>query len=239
MLSELRNLLFIDIETVSAHDSYSKLDERLKPHWDKKAGFLRNEEGLGPDQLYLDRGAIYSEFGKVIVIAIGVFHQPNEGELSLRVKSFSSHNEADLLGGFKEMLEQKFDQDNLTLVAHNGKEFDFPYLSRRFLVNSIKLPDILDNSAKKPWEVSYLDTMEMWKFGDRKNFTSLDLLTAIFDIPSSKSDIDGSMVNQVYYEEDGLSRIAEYCANDVVATAQLYLRMKCLPLVSADSIQIV
>ncbi len=239
MINELKNLLFIDIETVSSHDSYEKLDDRIKPHWDKKAGFLRNEDSLSTEELYTDRGAIYSEFGKVIVIALGVFHQADNGPVSLRVKSLSSHDENELLSGFKGLLENKFDQDSLILCAHNGKEFDFPYLSRRMLINQIQLPEILDNAAKKPWEVRYLDTMEMWKFGDRKNFTSLDLLTAIFDVPSSKSDIDGSMVNRVYYKEDGLDRIAQYCAQDVVATAQLYLRMKCLPIIPQEQIQIV
>ena len=239
MVNELKNLLFIDIETVSIHDSYHKLDERLKPHWDKKAGFIRRESEATPEELYLDRGAIYAEFGKVIVIALGFFHEPENAPLSLRVKSLSAHDERELLSQFKMILETKFDQDNLVLCAHNGKEFDFPYLCRRMLLNQVKLPDILDNSTKKPWEVNYLDTMEMWKFGDRKSFTSLDLLTTIFDIPSSKSDIDGSMVNHVYYEEDGLERIAKYCAQDVVATAQLYLRMKCLPLIPPDRVQIV
>ena len=239
MENELKNILFIDIETVSSERVYDDLNDRLKSQWDRKAGFLRNENELSSEQLFTDRAAIYAEFGKVIVIAVGFFYFKEGEPMSLRVKSYFSDDEKDLLTNFKAVLEKKFDQDNTILCGHNGKEFDFPYLCRRMLVNQIRLPDILDVASKKPWEVNYLDTMEMWKFGDRKNFTSLDLLTAIFDVPSSKSDIDGSMVNKVYYEEDGLNRIAEYCCNDVIATAQLYLRMKCLPLIHKDQIQIV
>ncbi len=239
MESELRNLLFIDIETVSNQRDYGELSDRLKAQWDRKAGFLRNENELTSEQLFSDRAAIYAEFGKIIVIALGFFHFKDGEPMSLRIKSYFSDNENELLTNFKSVLETKFDQENTILCGHNGKEFDFPYLCRRMLVNQIKLPDILDVASKKPWEVNYLDTMEMWKFGDRKNFTSLDLLTAIFDVPSSKSDIDGSMVNRVYYEEDGLNRIAEYCSNDVIATAQLYLRMKCQPIIPKELIQIV
>ncbi|MEQ9424388.1 MAG: 3'-5' exonuclease [Cyclobacteriaceae bacterium] len=238
-MTDLRNLLFLDIETVAAFKSYNELPERMQPLWDKKAGFLRNEDQLPSPELYWDRAAIYAEFGKVIVISIGVFNY-KEGEApTLRVKSLKSDNEKELLLEFRTLLQTKFDQDNLSLVAHNGKEFDFPYLCRRMLVNGLKLPEILDTSAKKPWEVSHIDTMEMWKFGDRKSFTSLDLLTAIFDIPSSKSDIDGSMVTDVYYNKNGLGRIAEYCANDVIATAQLYLKMNCLDIIPPDRIAVV
>ncbi len=238
MQNDLKNLLIIDIETVSSFKEYSEMPERLQQLWDKKASFLRNDDNQNSQDLYWGRAAIYAEFGRIIVISVGYFYSKENEPLSLRVKSLSSHNEKDLLEKFVSLLNN-FDQDILTLCGHNGKEFDFPYLCRRLSIHQIPLPTVLDTSSKKPWEVNHIDTMEMWKFGDRKSFTSLDLLTAIFEIPSSKSDIDGSMVNQVYYNEDGLDRISWYCANDVIATAQLYLRMKCLPLVQEDKILIV
>jgi len=238
MQSDLKNILVIDIETVSDHKEYDEMPERLQPLWDKKASFLRKDEDQLSSELYWDRAAIYAEFGRIIVISIGYFHSKPNDPLSLRVKSFSSHNEKELLEEFVSVLTN-FDQESLILCGHNGKEFDFPYLCRRMLIHQIPLPFVLDTASKKPWEVNHIDTMEMWKFGDRKNFTSLNLLTAIFDIPSSKSDIDGSMVNHVYYKEDGLDRIAQYCSNDVVATAQLYLRMNCLPLVPEERIHFV
>lgn len=239
MDSRLKNLLILDIETAASSQDFTDLKPELQKHWERKAGFLRNEEDLSANELYQMRAGIYAEFGKVITIAVGIFHEPKPGELSMRVKSFSDHDEKSLLEEFKKFLETKFDPESLRLCAHNGKEFDFPYLSRRMLINDLRLPYVLDNSGKKPWEVNFLDTMEMWKFGDRKNFTSLDLLTNIFEIPSSKTDMDGSMVNEVYYKEkDGLERISKYCEQDVVATAQLFLKLHSLPIVSPQNIKI-
>ena len=236
----LRNLLILDIETVALTKEYQKLNADLRKHWERKSSFLKNDDELTAEELFSEKAGIYAEFGKVITVAFGIFHELPDGNLALRVKSVAGDDEESLLTEIKDFLETKFDPENLRLCAHNGKEFDFPYLSRRMLLNGIKLPYVLDNSGKKPWEVNFLDTMEMWKFGDRKNFTSLDLLTTIFNIPSSKSDIDGSMVNQVYYEEEnGLERIRKYCQGDVIATAQLFLRMNALPVVDEKNITIV
>jgi 3'-5' exonuclease len=233
----LKNLLIVDIETVAQTEHYNQLADGLKKHWEHKTSFIRNEDERTAEELFEARAGIYAEFGKVIVVAVGIYHQLPDGELGIRVKSFASHDEFQLLTDVKSFLETKFDPETLKLCGHNGKEFDFPYLSRRMLIHGLPLPYVLDNSGKKPWEVNFLDTLEMWKFGDRKNFTSLDLLTTIFDIPSSKSDIDGSKVNEVYYhEKDGLQRIEKYCQGDVIATAQLYLKMKSLPLVKTENI---
>lgn len=236
----LKNLLLLDIETVAFTKEYQTLSEDFRKHWERKAGFIKNDEGYTAEELYGKRAGIYAEFGKVITVAFGIFHELPGGELAIRVRSVSNHDEHALLAEVKTFLETKFDPEYLRLCAHNGKEFDFPYLSRRMLINGIKLPYVLDNSGKKPWEVNFLDTLEMWKFGDRKNFTSLDLLTTIFEIPSSKTDIDGSMVNEVYYtEEKGLERIEKYCQGDVIATAQLFLKMHALPIVDSKNITIV
>ncbi|WP_258099480.1 3'-5' exonuclease [Marinoscillum pacificum] len=236
----LRNLLILDIETVALTKEYQKLNADLRKHWERKSSFLKNDDELTAEELFSEKAGIYAEFGKVITVAFGIFHELPDGNLALRVKSMAGDDEESLLTEIKDFLETKFDPENLRLCAHNGKEFDFPYLSRRMLLNGIKLPYVLDNSGKKPWEVNFLDTMEMWKFGDRKNFTSLDLLTTIFNIPSSKSDIDGSLVNQVYYEEEnGLERIRKYCQGDVIATAQLFLKMNALPVVDEKNITIV
>ncbi|WP_258103176.1 ribonuclease H-like domain-containing protein [Marinoscillum sp. MHG1-6] len=233
----LSNLLIVDIETVAQDEHFSGLPEDLQKHWEYKSGFLRNGDELSAEELFEARAGIYAEFGKVIVVAFGIYHQMENGELAIRVKSFASNDEKELLTTIKEFLEKKFDPETVRLCAHNGKEFDFPYLSRRMLLNGLKLPYVLDNSGKKPWEVNFLDTMEMWKFGDRKSYTSLDLLTTIFDIPSSKSELDGSKVNYTYYHEtEGLKRIEKYCQGDVIATAQLYLRLNSLPLVDPKNI---
>lgn len=239
MRDHFQDFLIIDIETVSGNEDIDQLPPALKKHWERKAGFIRNPDEKSPEELYEDRAAIYAEFGKIIVIGMGFFHEL-KGKPALRVKSIASNDEHALLSEFKNFIESKFDQDNLKLCAHNGKEFDFPYLCRRMLINDIKIPWSLNMTGKKPWEVNHIDTMELWKFGDWKSFTSLDLLTTIFAIPSSKKELDGSMVTKTYYgEKDGLMKIEEYCRKDVIATAQLYLRLNNLPLIESDQINIV
>lgn len=239
MQNHFQDFLIIDIETVSGNENIEELSPQLQKHWERKAGFIRNTDEKDPSDLYQDRAAIYAEFGKIIVIGMAIYHE-SKGKPALRVKSLASHDENELLLEFKNFIESKFDQDNLKLCAHNGKEFDFPYLCRRMLINDIKIPWSLNMTGKKPWEVNHIDTMELWKFGDWKSFTSLDLLTSIFGIPSSKTDLDGSMVTKTYYEEkDGLKRIEEYCQRDVIATSQLYLRLNNLPMIEPDQINIV
>ncbi len=234
-------ILVIDIETIRSTATYDELPERLQKQWDKKAFNLRNPDEITPDEMYRERAGIYAEFGQIIVIAVG-FYVYQEEEWHFRVRSISNDNEEELLEEFIGVIN-KFKPASTYLCGHNGKEFDFPYIARRLLVHGLPLPELLDTAGKKPWEVNHIDTMELWKFGDYKHFTSLDLLAAIFEIPSSKSDIDGSQVSQVYYEEndsgEGLERISTYCAKDVIVTAQLLLRLKSQPLINEKNIHIV
>jgi hypothetical protein len=227
MLSELRDILFVDIETVAHTYDYGALSERLKTQWSRKAGFFRREEEQTDEDLYHERAGIYAEFGKIICIGVARYIENENGELVLRTKAFASDDEKSILHQFAAMVN-KFDPRSLRLCAHNGKEFDFPYLCRRMLINCIPLPSALNVSGKKPWDVLHMDTMEMWKFGDYKHYTSLDLLAAIFDIPSSKSDMEGSKVNHVYHVEKNLEKIKDYCVRDVVVLAQLLLKLKCI-----------
>ncbi|MFM9943878.1 MAG: ribonuclease H-like domain-containing protein [Bacteroidia bacterium] len=224
MLDQLKldNILFVDIETVPQYSKYDELTERWKALWDRKASFLaRNQET--PEELY-NRAGIYAEFGKIICISAG-FLSRNGNAWSFRVKSFYGHDEKLLLKEFSELLNSRFSDTGKALCAHNGKEFDFPYLGRRILINELPLPYILDLAGKKPWEVSHIDTMDLWKFGDFKSFTSLDLLAASFNIPSPKDDIDGSQVYGVYYNEpDGLERIKTYCEKDIATLARVLLK---------------
>jgi DNA polymerase elongation subunit (family B) len=229
MDQSLKDILFLDIETVGCVERYTQLSERLKTQWARKANFFKREDGQTDEDLFHEKAGIYAEFGKIIVIAVGRYVENEMGELGLKTKYLADHDEKKLLTEFKAMLE-KLDPAT-KLCAHNGKEFDFPYMSRRMLVNGISLPSFLDFAGKRPWEIPHLDTMELWKFGDYKHYTSLDLLAAIFNIPSSKGNMDGSMVNAVYYREKELQKIAEYCVGDVVAIAQLFLKMKGLPLI--------
>jgi predicted PolB exonuclease-like 3'-5' exonuclease len=217
-------ILFLDIETVPMQYSFSELDDRSKELWNKKTTFLQKRDEKSAEEIY-NMAGIYAEFGKIICVSVGFISQIN-GEEQIRLKSFASENEKVLLQEFIDLLDSKFNNESFLLCAHNGKEFDYPLLSRRMLINGLKLPLLLDIAGKKPWEIRHLDTMELWKFGDYKNYTSLDLLTHIFNIPTSKDDIDGSQVARVYYEDKDLERIIIYCEKDVIATIQLFRRYK-------------
>jgi DNA polymerase elongation subunit (family B) len=228
----LHQILFLDIETVPAVQNYGSLSEKMQKLWDKKANYLIGDSQKTSAQIY-ERAGIYAEFGKIIVISVGAFNR-NE----FRIKSFYGDEEKILLLDFAQMLNRYYNQADSILCAHNGKEFDFPYIARRMLINGIELPEVLQIAGRKPWEVKHLDTLELWKFGDYKNYTSLDLLTAIFDIPTPKDDIDGSMVAKVYYEENDLERIKTYCQKDVLAIAQLMRRYMNQPLIPDEQVVI-
>lgn len=221
---DLTKILVIDIETVSQQSSYEELDERWQYLWNKKANILNSKGDQTPDSIY-GRAAIYAEFGKIVCISAGYFTRSGN-EWQFRIKSFSGHDETLLLREFTTMLERHFNDSDHLLCAHNGKEFDYPYISRRCLINQIEIPRILNIAGKKPWEVTLLDTMELWKFGDYKAYTSLELLAAAFSIPTPKDDIDGSMVGEVYWKEQDIERIRHYCQKDIVTVAQLLLRFR-------------
>jgi len=228
--SSLEHILFLDIETVGIAQSYNQLDERMRQLWDKKAERLRDTAEQTSEEIY-KRAGIYAEFGKIICISVAFLKDDK-----LRIKSFFDDDEIVLLENFAGLLNAYFSKNHHRLCAHNGKEFDFPYLCRRMLINGIPIPAILDASGKKPWETTFLDTLEMWKFGDYKHYTSLDLLAAIFDIPSPKDDIDGSMVHDTYWQGKDVKRIAEYCAKDVLTVVQLFLRYRGKELLTEDQI---
>jgi hypothetical protein len=231
---KLSNILFLDIETVPIEKSFNDLHEKLQYHWERKSARFREKEETAED--VFQRAGIYSEFGKIICISVGIIHYTGE-EKSFRIKSFYGDDEKDLLTRFAALVNQMEKNDEVYLAAHNGKEFDFPYIARRMLVNSVKLPKVLDVPGKKPWEVKFIDTMELWKFGDYKHFTSLDLLTHVFDIPTPKDDIDGSMVGKVYWEDGDLERIVQYCEKDVLAVAQLLLRYRIEDIIKPEAVE--
>ncbi|HEY9082020.1 MAG TPA: ribonuclease H-like domain-containing protein [Vicingaceae bacterium] len=234
MLEKIRleKILFLDIETVAQQPNFNSVDERLQKFWEQKAKYIAADET--PEEAY-SRAGIYAEFGKIVCISVG-FITYEGSEKKLRLKSFYGDDEKLLLEEFFDLLNNYFNQADHLLCAHNGKEFDFPYIARRALVNGLNIPFILDLAGKKPWEVAHLDTLQLWKFGDYKNYTSLGLLTAIFNIPTPKDDIDGSMVNQVYWEEKDVERIKIYCEKDVVALTQLFLRYRNEDLVKEENI---
>jgi 3'-5' exonuclease len=222
---QLKEILFIDIETAASTSNFQELEPRLQAEWFLKHR-IAGDQSSSAEAWYSEKAGVYAEFGKVVCIGLGYFlYDPENQRLQFRTKSLAQEEENDTLWEFRELLEKR----NWTLCAHNGKEFDYPYLCRRMLINQIPLPNVLQMAGKKPWEIRHLDTMELWKFGDYKHYTRLDLLAALFGIPSPKQDIDGSKVNETYYRKDGLNIIRSYCLRDVEVTARIYLSYQGLP----------
>jgi DNA polymerase elongation subunit (family B) len=230
----VEDILFLDIETVPQESCFENVGPDLQKLWEKKSDYFRQEDQSAAD--VYGRAGIYAEFGKIVCISVGII-SARGGRRIFRVKSFAGDNEKVLLEDFGQMLSHFARDIHKNMCGHNAKEFDFPYIARRMLIKGVKLPAILDVAGKKPWEVKFLDTMDMWKFGDYKHYTSLNLLTTIFNIPSPKDDIDGSQVASVFYEEKDIDRIARYCEKDVLATAQLFLRFKGEELIDEDAVE--
>ena len=223
----LQKILFLDIETAPGYSTYDELNDTFKSLWNKKSELLQKhvEEKKTAEEMYESAG-IYAEFGKIVCISVGYFAKERE----LRIKSFYGEDESEILNDFSNLIYKHFNTSEHILCAHNGKEFDFPYIARRMLINGIQIPQILNVAGKKPWEVNHLDTMELWKFGDYKSYASLNLLAAVFNIPTPKDDIDGSQVGKVYWEEKDVDRIATYCQKDVLTVAQIFLKYRNEPI---------
>jgi len=233
------HILFIDIETVPAIERYDMLPDAMKKLWDRKAERLPRGDRLdtdsprSPSEMY-ERAGIYAEFGKIICISTGIVRNQ-----TLWIKSYSGNDEKQVLIEFSALLNKAQEKRFQYLCAHNGKEFDYPYLIRRMLIHGIPIPDILDISGKKPWEVNLLDTMELWKFGDYKSYTSLELLAAVFKIPTPKDDMEGQDVARVYWQDHNLERIVNYCQKDVITIVNILLKLQGKPVVPEKQIQYV
>ena len=233
---KLNKVIFIDIETVSQESEYKKLSKKWKDLWEKKSTYLRGEEEAAAD--VYNKAGIYAEFGKVICISVGIYREFADNKI-FRIKSFFGKNEKQVLTQFCDMFKKNFQSTDFILCAHNGKEFDFPFLARRILINNLSLPFVLDIAGRKPWEVQHLDTLQLWKFGDYKHYTSLALLCELFKIKSPKNEMEGSDVGRVFWEDDDLERIVKYCQNDTLAVAQLILAYKGMKQLKDSEVEII
>ncbi len=240
---DITKVLFLDIETVSGKPVYEDLDEDFQYLWKLKSRFFlkKYDEEITDEEAsdtYQDKAGIFAEFGKIVCISVGIVVRDKEKNLKLRLKSFAHDDEKQLLTEFLELVNQYYgNAQTHYFCGHNIKEFDIPYICRRTIINQLPIPNTLNVAGKKPWETKhFLDTLELWKFGDYKHYTSLKLLAAVFGFPSPKDDIDGSEVGRVYWEENNLPRIAAYCEKDVLATVQLYLRYNLTPLLEEEQI---
>ncbi len=224
MIEKIRldNILFLDIETVPEQDNFQSLDKEMQYLWELKTQYQRKDEHT-PSAFY-ERAGIWAEFGKIVCISVGYFI--TKGDIrNFRVTSFFGEEKKILLD-FNNLLNNHFNGAQHVLCGHNAKEFDFPFIARRMIINDVAIPNKLNLFGKKPWEIAHLDTLELWKFGDFKHFTSLKLLTKILGISTSKDDIDGSQVAHVFYVEKDIDRIVTYCEKDVIAVAQVFLRFR-------------
>ena len=227
------DIVFLDIETVPLFSSFDDLDPSMQALWEKKSVNFRKDDQAA-SSVY-QRAGIYAEFGKIICISVGMLKDKNP--YGFRLKSFYGDDEKSILTEFSAMISKFSKNREALLCAHNGKEFDYPYIARRMIINGLVIPDILNNAGKKPWEIKLLDTMELWKFGDYKSYTSLDLLSSILGFPSPKDDIDGSMVADIFWSEHDLRRIVIYCEKDVLAVARILLRFMNETPISRDNIE--
>jgi uncharacterized protein YprB with RNaseH-like and TPR domain len=237
MLEQIKtkNVLFLDIETVPIKENFKDLSAPFQKLWEEKTVWQRKDD-VSPSDFYKLKAGVMAEFAKIICISVGYLFV-EKGENHFRIKSFYGDKEKQILTEFNSLLNTEFNKNQHQLCAHNGKEFDFPFIARRMLINGLKLPKLLDIAGKKPWEINHLDTMELWRFGDYKNYTSIKLLAALFDIPTPKDDIDGSQVAGVYYQEKNLERIKIYCQKDTLTVAQLLLRYKGEELIKEENIE--
>ncbi len=231
----VNKILFLDIETVSQFDDYNNMPENWQKLWQLKSSFLTRQPDTETPEILYNKAGIYAEFGKIICISCG-YVQGSGIARKLHIKSFSGHDEKTLLSEFSAILNNWNKNNDALLCAHNGKEFDYPYLCRRMIINGIPIPSVLNIMGKKPWEVNLLDTMEMWKFGDYKSYTSLNLMAHCLEIPTPKDDIDGSMVGKVYWQDNNLERIVHYCQKDVITLANIYLKLALEEPLNADNI---
>lgn len=236
MLDEvnLNKVFVIDIETVPQYEHFADVPLHLQELWEQKSRSARGAADTAAE--FYERAGIWAEFGKIICISVGFFYN-DKGKQHFRVGSFFGDEESEILLKFNKLINEQ--SADLRLCAHNGKEFDFPYLCRRMLINGVTIPKQLQIAGKRPWEIGHIDTLELWKFGDYKHYTSLNLLAAVFNIPTPKDDIDGSKVRIVYYEGKDLQRIVDYCQKDVITTAQLLLRFKGLEAIPQENIILV
>lgn len=233
--TDLQNILFIDIETVPIVKQFEDLDAEFQKLWTDKHLFFRDSQDVNPALTFEQRGGIYAEFGKIVCISVGYLYE-DKRKRDFRIKSFCSADETEILKAFVAMVKKSFNTKKNNFCGHNIKEFDIPYLCRRMLVNNIEIPKILDVSGTKPWENNFIDTLQLWKFGDYKNYTSLKLLAHLFNIQTPKDDIEGKDVASIYWQQNDLNRISIYCQKDVLTTAQLFFKFKRIPLLQENEV---
>lgn len=229
---DLENVVFFDIETVRIEDKLEK-DTDLYRSWEYKMRYSREAESkmeaTSLEESYNNKAALYAEFAKVVCITIGKI---KDGQLML--KSFYGE-EGDMLRSFADVLNGMNAKNKyLQLAGHAIIGFDIPFLMRRCLINGVEVPNLLDTSMSKPWEVTAIDTMNIWKATSFYGASLLNIATA-FGLPSPKMDVAGYETSDVYWKEGekGLKRIVEYCERDVLTVANIVRKCRFEKIVEA------
>ncbi len=236
--SELKEMLFLDIETTAQYETLEdlkKFGKGLYDLWLQKAEQIKSYEkekaDLSDEDFYQSNASLHPEFGKIVTISIGQIQFDEIGmPIQSKIKSFYGDDEHTLLSEFNQILIAVFNKNqNVKLTGHNIKKFDAPWIIKRCLINGIMPTTKLHLHKQKPWENCLLDTLEVWKFGGY-NGASLGILCNVLGIPTPKDDISGSDVNRVYWQ-GGLERIKDYCEKDVLATMNILLKISSMPII--------
>jgi len=225
----IESIIFLDIETVSLFPNLLLADDATKKEWARK--IMKTNPTITPallDDTYKEQAALHPEFSFITCISVGMV---KGGKVYIKNIFGFDHDEERTLEIFCETMQkiiEKMERLQPKLCAHFGKGFDYPFISKRMLVHGMTIPNILDSYGKKPWEITNLDTHEIWKMGGF-NSASLSAIAHAFGIPSPKDDIDGSQVGHVYWVDSKIDRIATYCAKDVFALINIFRCMQGSP----------
>lgn len=213
------NFLYFDVETACAYKSYEDMETqnpRLAALWKKRCNYYR---GASPElsdatdsDIFLQKGSLEPEFARVVCVTFGSFEEDGQK----RFISFSGDDEIDILTKTNKVLNNAMAK-NWKLCGHNIKGFDVPCLGKRMIYNGINPSGNIQIWDKKPWEIPYVDTSDIFAFGSwvQQKYLSLDLLACSLNIESPKGDLDGSKVNATYWTDGDYEKISTYCEADV------------------------
>ena len=234
----IAHLTFIDIETVpeiqaeklkllTGGDRTIGLFNLFKKRFNKESFKDQERQYSTPEEAWDAKAALYAEYGKVVAISIGKWIDEDK---TFYIRSITGRDESEILLKAEESIKRS---GGTHLVAHNGLEFDFAFLMRRYIIHGLtnSMPPQLKAFGIKPWDLKLEDTMKMWS-GSAWNYRcSLELLCEIMQITNPKKAIEGTSVAELFYgdDADALKKIGEYCSGDVLACAQVYSRIKGLP----------
>ena len=220
----INKLLFFDIETVGMTPDLNSLEENYPEHYRLFINYLdwfrrkyNDTENMDAEEIYENKSALIPEFGKIVCASFSFITPKGD----IHTQTFSDDDEKVLLLQIKDILEKVYTLD-FHLCGHNIKNFDIPYLGKKFLSNGIKPPKILPSYSTKPWEIKAIDTKELWGFSSNYGLSSLDLMSVSMGIESPKTgSLSGKDVHSKYWFDREIDKISQYCEEDVKSLLQI------------------